>query len=286
MNLTLILNLIVVIYRECLPSDGPPSYRGQLVKYSYKITIGTQKVNSPIKLLRVPLRVLPISTLGLTDMNVLCNDTSEELTPTNPFIVATQRETPLDIALQALQNITARRSPNFYMITNTHGKVCRFCLFKSAYKLGEDIVGTFDFSVATVSCIQVSVSLQCEEETTIEIKNKTVKQSRIVTYNKHHEVCIGLKHSQLVLPIPLHLTPEFSTSLVSLQWRLHFEFVTSTSEGLKGPKPEDFNWQAPSEIPIETMVWNLPIRLFSTTPMQISEALQSNSMAQTMIIKS
>lgn len=54
-----------------------------------------------------------------------------------------------------LQNLTARRSPNSYMITNTRGKVGRFCLFKSAYKLGEDIVGTFDFSVGTVTCMQV-----------------------------------------------------------------------------------------------------------------------------------
>lgn len=274
------------MYRECLPSDAPPSYRGQLVKYSYKITIGTQKVNSPIKLLRVPLRVLPISTLGLVDMNVLCNDTSEELTPANPFMETTQRETPLDVALQALQNITARRSPNFYMISNTRGKVGRFCLFKSAYKLGEDIVGTFDFSVATVNCVQVSVSLQCEEETTVEIKNKTVKQSRIVTCNKHHEVCLGLKHSQLVLPIPLHLTPAFSTPLVSLKWRLHFEFVTSTSEGLKGPEPGQCGWQAPAELPIETMVWSLPIRLFSTTPLQVSQGLQSSPVTHTLTVKS
>lgn len=57
--------------------------------------------------------------------------------------------------LSTFQNLTARRSPNSYMITNTRGKVGRFCLFKSAYKLGEDIVGTFDFSVGNVTCMQV-----------------------------------------------------------------------------------------------------------------------------------
>jgi hypothetical protein len=51
--------------------------------------------------------------------------------------------------------VTARRSPNFYNITNSRGKVVRFCLFKQAYKLGEDIVGTFDFSDAAVPCVQV-----------------------------------------------------------------------------------------------------------------------------------
>lgn len=45
-------------YCETLPVDGPPSFRGQSVKYVYKLTIGCQRVNSPIKLLRVPFRVL------------------------------------------------------------------------------------------------------------------------------------------------------------------------------------------------------------------------------------
>ena len=45
-------------YSEMVPVDGPPSFRGQAVKYVYKLTIGCQRVNSPIKLLRVPFRVL------------------------------------------------------------------------------------------------------------------------------------------------------------------------------------------------------------------------------------
>lgn len=53
--------LLLDIYRETIPSDAPPSYKGQAVKYSYKITIGTQRVNTVIKLLRVPFRVLSLS---------------------------------------------------------------------------------------------------------------------------------------------------------------------------------------------------------------------------------
>jgi len=51
------------LYSEVLPSEAAPSYRGQAVKYSYKITIGMQRVNCPIKLLRVPLRVLVVNGL-------------------------------------------------------------------------------------------------------------------------------------------------------------------------------------------------------------------------------
>ena len=49
---------VLVWYRETLPMDGPPSFRGQTVKYAYKLTVGTQRINAPIRLLNVPLRVL------------------------------------------------------------------------------------------------------------------------------------------------------------------------------------------------------------------------------------
>lgn len=48
------------LYSETLPHDAPPSYKGHLVKYTYKITVGMQRLNSPIKLLRVPIRVVVI----------------------------------------------------------------------------------------------------------------------------------------------------------------------------------------------------------------------------------
>lgn len=47
-----------VLYSECLPNEAPPTFRGQLVKYIYKITVGVQRLNNPIKLLRVPFHVL------------------------------------------------------------------------------------------------------------------------------------------------------------------------------------------------------------------------------------
>lgn len=100
------------------------------------------------------------------------------------------------------------------MISNARGKVARFCLFKSAYKLGEDIVGTFDFSIGTVKCMQVSVALQSEEE----LKNKDNPNGvegalRAITFARHHEVTLGLSRSQLILPIPLHITPAFDTDI-------------------------------------------------------------------------
>lgn len=57
-TVSLYYHLFTDSYSEIVPGDGPPSFRGQSVKYVYKLTIGCQRVNSPIKLLRVPFRVL------------------------------------------------------------------------------------------------------------------------------------------------------------------------------------------------------------------------------------
>lgn len=63
---------------------------------------------------------------------------------------------------------------------------------------------------------------------------------------------------------------------VTLKWRLHFEFVTSTNKALEPPDLDQCGWQAPSETPIETMVWSLPIKLYSATPIHVAQGVQTN----------
>lgn len=249
------------MYRETLPPEAPPYYLGKLVRYTYKITFGTQRVNCPIKLLRVPLRVLAIT--GIPDYNI-CED-SEDLSPSNPFLEKHSKDFELGPALQLVQNITARRSPNYYNITNSRGKVGRFCLFKQAYRLGEDIVGTFDFSSSTVPCIQLTVTLQSEEKISEEYKSAFKQDSAIISYSKHHEVVLHMDYCLLNLPIPLHATPAFSTDIISLGWKLHFEFVTGFPGALDIEVTEG-TWEAPETVSIETMIWDLPIQIFPTIP--------------------
>ena len=43
-----------------------------------------------------------------------------------------------------------------YNISNTRGKVGTFCIFKTVYKIGEDVIGTFNFSEGDIPCLQVS----------------------------------------------------------------------------------------------------------------------------------
>lgn len=51
-------SIILVSYSETISTHVPPTFRGNYVKYSYKLTIGTQRVNHPTTLIRVPFRVL------------------------------------------------------------------------------------------------------------------------------------------------------------------------------------------------------------------------------------
>ncbi|XP_070506614.1 RAB6A-GEF complex partner protein 2 [Chironomus tepperi] len=268
-------------YREQLPPNCPPTYKGIDIKYYYKVTVATQRLGSKVQLLQVPIRVLPLFNIEdkVEPIPAQGDDiTNEELTPTNPFLENDRKVvSKVEIALETLQNITARRRPNFYIITNRRGKIGRFCLFKPSYKLGEDIVGSLDFSCRSVRCVQLSVTLQCEEillrntpKSPVSDKESKSSTGKVTNFTKHHEICVGLLQTQMILPIPLHVTPSFTTDLVDVRWRLHFQFVTTTSNELMpvdGPTEE--NWNGPKSIDIETMVWNLPINIHSTNPTQI-----------------
>lgn len=45
-----------------------------------------------------------------------------------------------------------------FNITNMRGKVAKFCIFKTVYRLGEDIIGTFNFSEGDIPCLQVRIA--------------------------------------------------------------------------------------------------------------------------------
>merc|ERR1719244_171451 len=162
-------------------------------------------------------------------------------------------ETPADLIMQNIQDITSKRNASHFNIANQKGKVCRFCLFKRNYRLGEDIVGTFDFTLGSLPCVQYSVSLQLVETVEQSYKVKQEQGDKVVTHSKHHEVCLGFSHSHMVLPIPLQLAPSFTTPVCSVNYNLHFEFVIS-ADGIEcQPVPEEeggSEWQGPVRLDI------------------------------------
>ncbi|XP_057372870.1 RAB6A-GEF complex partner protein 2-like isoform X2 [Daphnia carinata] len=180
------------LYQETLPSNLPPSFRGQAIKYSYKLKIGLQRVGAPVKLLNVPFRLMTWQLCGLPN----CQD-EQGIVVSNPFLKTSQCVNPeFDDPLETIQLLTSRRSPSVYKVTNGNGKVVNLCLFKSGYRLGEDIVGTLDFSASNVSCIQYSVSLQSQEVVPEEKRRRIGPHSKfadeiVTSYSKHHEFWIS-----------------------------------------------------------------------------------------------
>jgi len=97
--------VILVSYSEQLPSGGPPSFSGRLVKYSYKLTVGAQKPGCPAQIMRLPFRVLVIPE------SLYASYISPSPRYSNPFLIADVKEDPtFELALQALATETSRRS--------------------------------------------------------------------------------------------------------------------------------------------------------------------------------
>jgi len=261
-------------YEEVLPLHLAPSYRGHAVRYSYKLKIGLQRVGAPVKMLHLSLRLITWKALDVPNYR---EDEDQVYGSGNPFLNCPSRESPLDQAMEMMQVLGSRRSPSVYKVTNSQGRVVNLCLFKTSYRLGEDVVGTLDFSEAVVSCMQYSVTLQSEESVAEEKRRRTGNSasvagnnSFVTSYSKHHDFCVGYLQTHISLPVPLYVTPSFDTDLVALKWRLHFEFVTSV-------KPIDWStgpdWKPPGEVDIETMVWDLPISIYPTAPAHVSKAI-------------
>ncbi|RNA29447.1 RAB6A-GEF complex partner 2-like isoform X1 [Brachionus plicatilis] len=118
------------IYSEKLPYDLAPTFRGQFARYSYKLTIGVQKLNGSTQLLRLPFRVYSLmdfdkyipsmANLGgeydytekrdsivSQSADVDSFDSSYELP--NPFKIDEKNGyEELEYALQVLEDLTAR----------------------------------------------------------------------------------------------------------------------------------------------------------------------------------
>ncbi|XP_040191709.1 RAB6A-GEF complex partner protein 2 [Rana temporaria] len=267
-------------YSETLPLSAPPSFRGQSVKYVYKLTIGCQRVNCPIQLLRVPFRVLLLYALQSFQP-----PQEDEVAPSNPFLdedeMSKKDSRLLDSAVEILMAVTSRRTLHQYNISNTRGRVGTFCIFKTVYKIGEDVIGTFNFSDGEIPCLQYSVSLQSEESVQEEYRRSRGQPVSISTHAQHHESCLHTASSHFGLPVPLSSCPGFTTNIVSLKWRLHFEFVTAR-EPVEAPtvpenQSEIITWTGAEHIDVDTFSWDLPIKIVPTNPLLASYVSPASS---------
>ena len=64
---------------------------------------------------------------------------------------------------------------------------------------------------------------------------------------------------------------------MSLSWKLHFEFVTTKNQEMNNTISTDSHGtmeQSPSNLNVQTMVWDLPITVYPTHPIQVARGFQ------------
>uniref|UniRef100_H0YUD1 RGP1 homolog, RAB6A GEF complex partner 1 n=1 Tax=Taeniopygia guttata TaxID=59729 RepID=H0YUD1_TAEGU len=192
----------------------------------------------------------------------------EAVAPSNPFL---EEEEGLKKDSRLKLGIGEHLKASYlYNISNTRGKVGTFCIFKTVYKIGEDVIGTFSFSEGDIPCLQFSVSLQTEESIQEEFQRRRGQPVSFTVHARHQESCLHTAQSSFSLPIPLSSTPGFTTNIVSLKWRLHFEFVTSGESAgtclVRGSQSEAVTWTGVEQMEVDTFSWDLPIKVLPTNP--------------------
>lgn len=129
------------------------------------------------------------------------------------------------------------QSSNRFNIARSGQPVAVLTLLRPAYRLGETIIGTIDFTVPPSSqddanqALTYSVNLELESAERVDPSLALRSGSSIqrVTRKVHasmRENSLFARALSFSLAIPAHATPTFETTGVSLLWRLRVEFTT------------------------------------------------------------
>nr|CDJ86065.1 unnamed protein product [Haemonchus contortus] len=298
--------------------DIPPSFRGHLVKYLNRITVAVQHVRAPIKLMHIPVRIIPsvgVDETAKTDKNPFLTGgiphatisqtvmaAVDEITaPKRPHMFSMTnahglssggRQSPLHkihqkfTVMAAVDEITAPKRPHMFSMTNAHGKVATMTLFKKTFRLGEDILGILSFEEADVPCVQYSVHLETVEQLAEDVigehgEVKTEGMSNTTVHSNDYVICAFASDSSFRLSIPMHASPTFHTDTVHLKWRLRFEFVTSAPliNVVYGEV-----CKAPIDVPIETLAWKVDIYVLPCSPQNAALTDSSHVGSASMIL--
>ena len=106
------------------------------------------------------------------------------------------------------------------------------------------------------------------------------------SYTHQSEFCLDTEQSSVILPIPLTVTPSFKTNVLTLNWRLHFEFVTTRPDQLKElriPDTQGDLFKPPAGLSVQTFSWHLPLQVYPNHPVQVARGLQLPSAASLLV---
>ncbi|CAN1325511.1 hypothetical protein LINPERPRIM_LOCUS33521 [Linum perenne] len=135
----------------------------------------------------------------------------------------------------------------------------------STYYFSDMIGGTLTFfhEEGARRCLEVSITLEISETINRQFAHTSRKTSPTITkvQSDHHEVVADLQQTSFLFSIPMDGPMSFSTSRVSIQWALRFEFFIT---------PKNVDWSR-YEHPLliearDKSEWVLPITVHATPP--------------------
>ncbi|XP_078718322.1 RAB6A-GEF complex partner protein 2-like isoform X3 [Lampetra fluviatilis] len=179
----------------------------------------------------------------------------------------------IDVAIDLIAEVTSRSRPCALNVVSPQGGVGRLSVARTAYRLGEEVSCSIDFSAGEVRCLHFSVLLQAQERVEASTCQQRHRSPAPVTHASHHELCLHTGRTHAALPVPLHAPPSFSSPLVSVRWRLHFQFVVAVEPEVVPPLQRGSApglgcvWRGAQSVRAETLSWDLPITVLPCDPL-------------------
>eukprot|EP00842_Homolaphlyctis_polyrhiza_P005003 jgi/Hompol1/5503/HPOL_004481-RA len=212
-----------VKYTITLPLVLPPSHRGKVVRFFYKLIVGIQRAG---KVRQSQIITIPFRLFNRTNYN----GTRPLYEIMNPVIV-NKDEATVSVVPQGIHKtaIGTPLSPVSYEICKNNEHVAQLTLPRTSYRLGETITAVLNFTNGSIPCHQVSVYLESIENVEPPFLVKTKHQTTSHTRRCHTEVhrsTLNTRRLTVSITIPWAATADFQSTAVSMLWSLRIEFVT------------------------------------------------------------
>lgn len=178
-----------------------------------------------------------------------------------------------------------------YDIVRKDKKISTVNFSHSVYRVGDEIVAVLDMSDADIPCYHVTATLETTERILdssicLESETKTQAITRRI-YSHYVTSCFSASKTHIQLTIPSTATPQFSTSLISLNWSVRLDLITAAAKTKHGQslfktsnQDESCHiYTAKPVLPCESFSCRIPIHVYPTNQ-DISALLESYAAPQ------
>jgi RAB6A-GEF complex partner protein 2 len=135
----------------------------------------------------------------------------------------------IEFAILRGTSVASASTTNRFEISRNEQKVAIITIARPAYRLGESLIVSIDFTGSEIPCYAIHASLESAEKVDPAISLRSSvsihRVSRRVHFS-HSESTLYARRVSFSPTIPVMATPEFVTSGISLKWSLRIEFIT------------------------------------------------------------